>query len=104
MTTTHSFLLTKVDIVYDGVTYIDEYYNSMLPKIDEKAEVDLKNFGKIHSLLVELKEMVLKSSSPSLFTTEFLTQKFHLLESTIHSKLAPMPHQLLQGCKGEKEK
>lgn len=89
---THNYcsILTKVDIIIGAVTKIAECYNSMLPKIDAKYEIDLKNFGKIDSLLVELKEMVSNPSSSYLFTPEFLTQKFRLLESTIHLELAPL--------------
>ena len=62
----------------------------MLPKMDAQDESETKHFGNIDSFLIELKAMVSKSSSSSLFTLEFLTQKFRLLESTIHSEVAPL--------------
>ncbi|CAI9283082.1 unnamed protein product [Lactuca saligna] len=69
----YSSVLEKVDIIAEAVTKIAQCYYSMLPKMDAQAEYELKQCGKIDLLLVELKAMVSKSSSPSLFTPEFLT-------------------------------
>lgn len=76
MTNNYSSILEKVDMIAGVVTKIVECYNSMLPKMDAQVESESKQFEKIDTLLVELKEMVSKSSTSSLFTTEFLTKKF----------------------------
>ncbi|CAI9263343.1 unnamed protein product [Lactuca saligna] len=83
-------LRTKVDIIVDAVTKVIECYTSLAPKIEKKAEVDVQAFEKMDKLLTDLKDLVSKSSSSSLLTPEFLTQKFRLLESSIHNELAPI--------------
>ena len=59
----YSSVIEKVDIIVEVVTKITQCYNSMILKMDAQAESESKQFGKIDSLLVELKAMVLKSSS-----------------------------------------
>lgn len=64
----------------------------MAPRLDQKGEADVTCFENVLKLLTGLKDQVLQSisSSSSLVTLEFLTQKFRLLESTTHNELAPL--------------
>ncbi|CAI9277680.1 unnamed protein product [Lactuca saligna] len=86
----YSSILEKVDIIVRAVTNIAQSYNSMILKIDGQAELNMKFFGNIDVFLGELKTMLSTSSSSSLFTHEFLTHKFRMPESTIHSQLDPL--------------
>ena len=81
LSTNYCSLLSKVDIVAAVVTKVVECYQSLIPKIDDKATGDITCFGKLDAMLSELKEMVSKSGSSSLLTPEFLTQKFRLFET-----------------------
>lgn len=58
----YSSLHKKVDIIVDVVTNYVTLYESLLLKVDKKVEANVKSFGNIDNLLVELKGLVLKSS------------------------------------------
>ncbi|CAI9300263.1 unnamed protein product [Lactuca saligna] len=81
LSTNYYSLLSKVDIVAADVTKVVECYQSLIPKIEDKAVGDNTSFGKLDAMLSELKEMVSKYGSSSLLTLEFLTQKFCLFET-----------------------
>ena len=51
----YSSLHSKVKKIVDAVTNVVEWYNSLLPKVDKKAEVDVRSFGKIKETLNNLK-------------------------------------------------
>lgn len=51
----YSSLHTKVGIIADVVTKVVEMYNSLLPKVYKKVEVDAQSFGKIKETLSNLK-------------------------------------------------
>ncbi|CAH1444082.1 unnamed protein product [Lactuca virosa] len=86
----YSSLLEKVDIIADGVTTFVKTHQSFDHKFDEKATAAVTSFGKLTTLLEELKGIVSKSSSSSIFTPEFLDQKFRYFEATIQKMLAPL--------------
>ena len=92
LTYNYSSLLVKFDMIVEGVTKVVSWYNSTALKLDQKVEGDVASFGNISKLLNDLKGQVSEfvSSSSTLLTPEFLTQKFHLLESSIHNELAQL--------------
>lgn len=77
----YSSLHKKVDIIFNDVTKVVEWYTSLLPNVKKKVEVDVQSFGKINKTLDELKELISKSgsSSSSLLTPEIHSEKLHLL-------------------------
>lgn len=85
-------LHNKVDIIVDVVTKIVETYNSLSPKVDKKAKIDSQSFEMFAKVMADLKELISKfsSSSSSMLTQDFLSQKFRLLESSIKNELAPL--------------
>ncbi|CAI9296137.1 unnamed protein product [Lactuca saligna] len=87
----YSSFYTIVDIIVDVVTNLVKWYNSFIPKFDTKGESDAQEVAVLKAILNNLTMLVSKvgSSSFELLTPKFLTQKFRLLGSVIHTKLAP---------------
>lgn len=83
-------ILSKVDIIATAVMNFVQTFQSLLPKVEAKANVDVLNFEKLGALLGEIKGLVSKFVTTSSLTHEFLTQKFNSLEEAIQKAVAPM--------------
>lgn len=71
----YSTLHIKVDIIADVVMNVVKWYQSLLPKVEKKAEIDAQSFGKVEELLNNIKDLVSKtgSSSSSVITPEYFS-------------------------------
>ncbi|CAI9286399.1 unnamed protein product [Lactuca saligna] len=66
----------KFDIICDVVTKYVTLCESLIPQITQLSTTDNQQFGEVISMLKDLKESVLKPTTSSIITPEFLSQKF----------------------------
>lgn len=76
----YASLNQKMDIIVDMVTKFVKLYEALSPKISQLSSDESKSFWEVTTLLNDLKTLILKSSSSSLITPKFFSQKFLLFE------------------------